>query len=100
MLWELIIWEIGEYSLVSYSMLEIKYLKKYFYVYVLFVSIFCVLKKKSVFFVGIVCKYIVECWSLILFCFVGVLLSGYERFGDEILLESNVLVYLSDVCIL
>lgn len=100
MLWELIIWEIGEYSLVSYSMLEIKYLKKYFYVYVLFVLIFCVLKKKSVFFVGIVCKYIVGCWSLILFCFVGVLLSGYERFGDEILLESNVLVYLSDVCIL
>lgn len=72
------------------------------YMYYLF-WYFVFKKKKSLFFVGIVCNYIVRCWifwSLILFCFVGVLLSGYERFGDEILLESNVLVYLSDVCIL
>lgn len=55
-------------------------------------------KKKSSLSVGIACNYTLR--SLTLLCFVGVLLSGYERFGDETSLESNALAHLSDVCTL
>lgn len=78
-LWESTTWETGEHSLVSHSMSEIKHLKSFS------------------------CKYTVGCWtfwSLTPLCFVGVLLSGYERFGDETSLESNALAHLSDVCTL
>lgn len=100
MLWESTTWETGEHSLVSHSMSEIKHLKKHFHVHVPFALILCVLKKKSALFVGIACKYTVGCWSLTPLCFVGVLLTGYERFGDETSLESNALAHLSDVCTL
>lgn len=61
------------------------------------------LKKKSALSVGIACNYTVgywTFWSLTPLCFVGVLLSGYERFGDETSLESNALAHLSEVCTL
>lgn len=98
-LWESTTSETGEHSLVSHSMSEIKHWKS-FHVHVPFALILCVFKKKCVLSVGIACQYTVGCWSLTPLCFVGVLLSGYERFGDETSLESNALAHLSEVCTL
>lgn len=82
-------------------MLEIN-IGNHFHVHVPFASILCGWKKKSALCWNS-CNYTVgywTFWSLTPLCFVGVLLSGYERFGDETSLESNALAHLSEVCTL
>lgn len=84
-------------------MSEIKHLKSFSCTCTICFDTLVFKKKKSSLSVGIACNYTVRCWtflSLTPLCFVGVLLSGYERFGDETSLESNALAHLSDVCTL